>query len=94
MKVPMLICFSLKGSTLRKIPSFLSLHQPRTSHEYHLCVLEMITMSRKDVKHVHCSSSEVLSLRLCKWETRMESAVISCGFPYDIVIKLATSLTM
>ena len=34
MKGPMLICFfTLKGSTLRKIPSFLSLHQPRTSNE-------------------------------------------------------------
>ena len=28
------IFFSLKGSTLRKIPSFLSFHQPRTFHEY------------------------------------------------------------
>ena len=26
--------FSLKGSTLKKIPLFLSLHQPQTSHEY------------------------------------------------------------
>ena len=31
--------FSLKGSTLRKILSFLPLHQPRTAHEYHLCIL-------------------------------------------------------
>ena len=44
--------FSLKRSTLRKIPSFLSLQQQRTSHEYCLCILAMFTMSRKDLKHV------------------------------------------
>ena len=57
--------FSLKGSTLRKIPSFSSLHQPRTSYEYHLCILAMFTMSRNDVKHV---SLEVLSSYLQKWD--------------------------
>ena len=54
--------FSLKGSTLRKIPSFLSLHQPRTSHEYYmyLGILAMFTMSRKDVKHVNWPSLEIV----------------------------------
>ena len=60
-----LLC-SLKGSTLRKIPSFLSLHQPGTSHEYYLCILAMFTMSRKDVKHVNWPSLEVLTLRVWK----------------------------
>ena len=67
----MLICFfSLIGSTLRKIPSFLSLRQPRTSNEYYLCILAMLTMSRKDVKHVNWQSFEVLTLRVWKFETR------------------------
>ena len=41
------------SSTLREIPSFLSLHQPQTSHEYYLCILAIFTISRKDVKHVN-----------------------------------------
>ena len=45
--------FSLKVSTLKKMPSFLSLHQPQTSHEYYLCILAMSTVSCKDVKHVN-----------------------------------------
>ena len=49
---------SLKGSSLRKIPSFLSLHQLRTSHEYYLCILATFTVSRKDVKHVNWPSLE------------------------------------
>ena len=77
---------------MRKIPSFLSLHQPRTSHEYYLCILAMFTMSRKDLRHVNWPSLEVLTLRVCKYKTRRESAVKL--FSNDIVIKLATSLTM
>ena len=65
MKGPMLICFfSVKWSTLRKIPSFLSLHQPQISH--HLCILAMFTMSLKDVKHVNWLSLDVLSLHVWK----------------------------
>ena len=82
MKGPTLIFFSLKGSTLRKIPSFLSLYQPRTSHEYYLCILAVFVMFHRDVKYVNWSSLEVLSFRVWKCETD------------DIVIKLATSLTM
>ena len=67
--------FSLKGSTLRKIPSFLSLHQPRTSHEYYLCILAMFMMSRKDIKHVNWPSLGVLNLCVLKCETRWEGAV-------------------
>ena len=83
--------FSSEWSTLRKIPSFLSLHQPRTSHEYYLCILAMFTISREYIKH--WPSLKVLSLRVCKCETRRESAV-KLWFPDDIVTKLATSLTM
>ena len=65
MKGAMLICFfSLKGLTLGKIPSSLSLHQPRTSYEYHLCILAMFTMSRKDIKHVNWPRLDVLTLRV------------------------------
>ena len=94
MKGLMLIWFfSLKRSTLRKIPSFLSSHQPRTSHEYYLCILAIFTMSCKDVKLVNWPSLEVLALRVCKCESRRESAV-KLWFSDVIVIKLATSLTM
>ena len=72
---------------------FLSLHQPRTSHEYYLCILAIFTMSRKDVKRVNSSSLEVWNRRVLKWETRWESAG-QLLFTDDIVIKLATSLTM
>ena len=75
MKGPMLIFFSLKGSTLMKTPFFLSLYQPRTSHEYYLCILVMFMMSRKDVKHVNWPGLQVLSLRVCKCETHGETAV-------------------
>ena len=74
MKGPMLIFFSLKGST-RIIRSCLSLHQSRTSYEYYLCILAMFTMSRKDVKHVNWPSLDVLTLRVWKCETSWESAV-------------------
>ena len=87
------LLFSLRGSTPRKIPSCLSLHQPRTSHEYYLCILAIFTMSRKDVKHVNWTSLKVVNLRVLKCETRWESAV-KLWFSDDIVIKLATSLTM
>ena len=94
MKGPMLICFfSCKGSTLRKIPSFVSLHQPRTSKENYLCILAMLTLSCKDVKHVNWPSLEVLTLRVWKCETPWES-VVKQSFSDDIVIKLARSLTM
>ena len=53
----------------------------------------MFTMSRKDVKHLNWPSLEVLNLRVWKCETRWESAV-NLWFSDDIVIKLATSLTM
>ena len=43
---------------------FLSLHQPQASREYHLCILAMFIMSRKDVKHVNWPSLEVLTLRV------------------------------
>ena len=88
-----MIFFSSKGSTLRKIPSFLSLHQPRTPHEHYLCILAMFTMSHKDVKHVNWPSLEVLTLRVCKFETLRERAR-KLRFSNYIVIKLATSLMM
>ena len=50
-------------------------------------------MSRKDVKHVNRPSLGVLNPGVWKCETRWESAVKQ-HFPDDIVIKLATSLTM
>ena len=53
----------------------------------------MFTMSRKDVKYVNWKNLGVLNLRARKSETRWESAVKQ-SFPDDIVIKLATSLTM
>ena len=53
----------------------------------------MLTMSRKDLKHVNWPSLEVLSLRICKCETCRESAV-KLWFPDDIVIKHAKSLKM
>ena len=65
-----LFVFSVKGSTLRTIPSFLSLHQPRTSHEYNLCILAMFTMFCKDVKYVNWPNLGVLNLRVKKSETR------------------------
>ena len=46
----------------------------------------MFAMYRKDVKHVNWPSLEVLSLLVCKCETRRESAV-KLWFPDDIVIK-------
>ena len=58
-----------------------------------MCILAMFTMSRKDVKHVNWPSIEVLTLRVFKCETRGGSA-IKLWFSDDIVIKLATSLTM
>ena len=50
-------------------------------------------MFRKDVKHVSSLSLEVLNLCVWKCETRWESAS-KLWFSDDIVIKLATSLTM
>ena len=85
--------FSLKGSTLRKIPSFLALYQPRTSHEYNQCILAMFTMSCKNVKYVNRPNIGVLNLRVRKSETRWESTVRR-RFPNDIVVKLATYLTI
>ena len=78
----------LKGSTLRKIPFFLSLHQPRTSYEYNLCILAMFTMSCKDVKYVNWPNLGVVNLRVPKSETCWESAV-KRRFSDDIVVKLA-----
>ena len=85
--------FPLKASTLRRIPSFLSLHQPRTSHEYNLCILAMFTISCKDVNYVNWSNLGVFNLRVLKSETHWESAVKQ-RFPDDIVVKLATYLTI
>ena len=73
--------------------SFLSLHQPRTSHEYNMCILAMFTMSYKDVKYFTWPNLGVLNLRVLKSETRMESAV-KRRFPDDIVVKLATYSTI
>ena len=53
--------FSLKESTIRKISFFLSLQQPRTSHEYCRRVFVMLTMPRKVLQHVNWSSLVVLS---------------------------------
>ena len=53
----------------------------------------MFTLSRKDVKHVNWPSLGVLSRRVCKYETRRESAV-KLWFSDDIAIKIATYLTM
>ena len=89
----MLICFFLEKVTTEENPFFLSLHQPRISHEYYLCILAMFTMSCKDVEHVNWPSLDVLSLRVCKCEARRENTVKQ-WFSDDIVIKLATSLTM
>ena len=72
MKGPLLIFFPLKGSALRKIPSFLSLHHPWTSHKHYLCILSMFTMFRKDV---NWSSLEALTLRVWKCETRLEGTI-------------------
>ena len=65
MKGPMFFFF--ERSTLRKTPSFLSLHQPRTSHEYHLCILAMY---RKDLKQVNRLSLAQLPLPVLKCEAR------------------------
>ena len=69
-----------------RIPSFLSLHQLRTSHEYNLCILAMFTMSCRDVKYVNWSNLGVVNLYVLKSETRWESAV-KWRFPDDIVVK-------
>ena len=67
MKGPMLICFFFE----------------RVNTDDYLCILAMFTMSRKDVKHVNWPGLEVLSLLVCKCETRRESAV-KLWFPDDI----------
>ena len=64
----------------------------RTSHEYNLCILAMLTMSCKDVKYVNWLNLGVINLRVLKSETR-ESAV-KRRFPDDSVVKLATYLTI
>ena len=69
------------------------LHQPRTSHGYNLCILGMFTMSCKDVKYVNWPNLGVLYLHVLKSETRWESD-IKRRFPDDIVVKLATYLTI
>ena len=53
----------------------------------------MFTVCRKDVKYVSWPNLGMLNLRVRKSETRWESAVKPL-FPDDILIKLATSLTM
>ena len=75
--------FSLKGSTLRTILSFLSVNEPRTSHEYNLCILAMLTMSRKDVKHVNWPRLEVLTSVFVNGRPVGE-ATLSCGFPMTL----------
>ena len=89
MKGQMLICFFLlKDQHQEKSLPFCH----HTSHEHpmniYLCILAMFTMSLKDVKHVNLPSLEVLNVRVCKCETRGESAV-KLWFPDDIAIKLA-----
>ena len=83
--------FSLKGLTLRKIPSFLSLNQPRISHEYNVRVYSGDVPQRCKI----CQLAEFRCLNLCvpKSETRWEIADRQC-FPNDFVVKLETSLTM
>ena len=68
MKGPMLICFFFERITTEENPF---LFQPRTSGEYHLCILAMFTMSRKDVKIAEFKS---VDLQVWKCETRWESA--------------------
>ena len=70
MKSPMLIFFSLKKSTMRKIPSFLSPQQPQTFRENCLCILAMFMMSRKDLKHVNRQSLAVKRVSVLKYVAR------------------------
>ena len=60
-------------------------HQPRTSHEYRLCNLAMFMVSSKDLEHVNQPSLGLIEMcgPLGMW-----------SFSEDVVIKLATSLTM
>ena len=78
--------FSFERINTKKKSFFLSLHQPRTFHEYYLC-MAIFTMSRKDVKHFNWPSLEVWNLRVLKRETRWGSA-IKLWFYDDIIIKL------
>ena len=65
MKLPMFNFYFERVNTDEN-PFFLSLHQPRTPHEYYLCILAMFTMSRKDLKHVNRPSLAVLFLPVLK----------------------------
>ena len=54
MKGPMLISiFFFEKVNTEETPFLLSLQQLRTSHEFCLYILAMLTMSRKDLKHVN-----------------------------------------
>ena len=70
------------------------MHTINNNHLFIIMVLTM-TMSRKDVglKHVNWPNLEVLTLHVWKCETRGENDV-QLWFSDDIVIKLATALTM
>ena len=72
-------------STLRKISSFLSLHLPRAPHEYYRRILAMFTIPHQDLELVnnYWPSWPEICGPIGKW-----------SFSDDIVIKLATSLTM
>ena len=59
----------------------------------YVCIVAMLTMSRKDVKYVNWPNLGVLNLCVPKSETRWEIADRQC-FPNDFVVKLETSLTM
>ena len=52
-----------------------------------------MAMYRKDVKHVNWPNLKVFTLHVWKCDTRGERDV-QLWFPDDIVIKLATALTM
>ena len=52
--------FSLKVSTLRNTPFFLSLHQPHTSHEYYQRIFAMYTMPHNVLQRVNWPSLVVL----------------------------------
>ena len=92
MKGPMIIMFFERINTEENC-FFLSLHQPPTSREYCLCILAMFTTSNKDLKRVNRPSLAVWRLCICKCETCM-GIVVKLWFSDNIVIKLATYLTM
>ena len=82
MKGSMLIFFFERINT-EENPFLLSLHQPRASHEYHLSILAMFTMSRKDVKHVNWLRLGVFGNVFGNVRS-IGGAPLSCGFPMTL----------